>query len=89
MGGVNGTRRISCSFQYSDIKSVEAKTLERRARARVRGECALLGVKNPMVKIERGMLMGSVNDRRRFRGEVFAIIPTNLCVQIDPSVKNA
>jgi hypothetical protein len=84
----NGGRRISCSFQYTDIKSVEAKTLERLARARVRGECALLGVKKPVINVERGVLKGSVNDRRhRYRGEAFAIISNNSPLPADPSIK--
>jgi len=87
-GGANGTRRISCSFQYTDIKSVEAKILERRARARVRSKCALLGVKKPVIEVERGLLNGLPHDgRRHYQGEAFATIRANSPLPADPSIK--
>lgn len=69
-------RRISCFFEYTDIKSVEAKTWASLAEDRVRGECALLGVAAPDIKIERSANPASVSGRcPLFRGEAFALIP--------------
>ena len=89
-GGANGARRISCSFQYTDIKSVEAKILDRQARARVRSKCALLGVKKPVIKVERGLLNGLFHDRRlHYQGEAFANIRANSSYPADASTKVA
>jgi hypothetical protein len=69
-------KRISCAFDYSDIKSVEAKVLARLAKDKVRSECALLGVRKPVVKIERAITQPEDGRRRRlFRGEAYALIP--------------
>ena len=82
-------RRISCFFEYTDSKSVEAKTWASLAKDRVRGECALLGVAAPAIKIDRSAKPASVNGQcQLFRGEAFALIPDESVQPSDFSIRS-
>jgi len=73
-------KRISSTFAYKDIKSVEVRVMKGRARVEVLRQCRQLGAQNPTVRFNFEQVGGHSRQRGKdvvFQCEAYAEIQEN------------